>query len=106
MVTLNPAKLLHIDDKVGSIKIGKDADLVLWSGNPLSIYTKAEKTIIEGATYFDIKIDVQQRTNIKNERNILIQMMLKEKNKGIKTQPIIVKKKQDMHCDTLDYNEF
>ena len=106
MVTLNPAKLLHIDDKVGSIKIGKDADLVLWSGNPLSIYTKAEKTIIEGATYFDIKIDEQQRTNIKNERNILIQMMLKEKNKGIKTQPIIVKKKQEMHCDTLDYNEF
>ena len=106
MVTLNPAKLLHIDDKVGSIKIGKDADLVLWSGNPLSIYTKAEKTIIEGTTYFDIKIDKQQRTNIKNERNILIQMMLKEKNKGIKTQPIIVKKKQDMHCDTLDYNEF
>ena len=36
----------------------------------------------------------------------LIQMMLKEKNKGIKTQPIIVKKKQEMHCDTLDYNEF
>jgi imidazolonepropionase-like amidohydrolase len=106
MVTLNPAKLLHIDDKVGSIKIGKDADLVLWSGNPLSIYTKAEKTIIEGTTYFDIKIDEQQRTNIKNERNILTQMMLKEKNKGIKTQPIIVKKKQDMHCDTLDHNEF
>ena len=96
MVTLNPAKLLHIDDKVGSIKIGKDADLVLWSGNPLSIYTKAEKTIIEGTTYFDIKIDKQQRTNIKNERNILIKMMLKEKNKGIKTQPIIVKKKQEM----------
>ena len=106
MVTLNPAKLLHIDDKVGSIKIGKDADLVLWSGNPLSIYTKAEKTIIEGTTYFDLLIDKQQRINIKNERNNLIQMMLKEKNKGIKTQPIIVKKKQDMHCDTLDHNEF
>ena len=106
MVTLNPAKLLHIDDKVGSIKIGKDADLVLWSGNPLSIYTKAEKTIIEGTTYFDLKIDEQQRINIKNERNNLIQMMLKEKNKGVKTQPIIVKKKQDMHCDTLDHNEF
>ena len=106
MVTLNPAKLLHIDDKVGSIKIGKDADLVLWSGNPLSIYTKAEKTIIEGTTYFDLLIDKQQRINIKNERNNLIQMMLKEKNKGIKTQPIIIKKKQDMHCDTLDHNEF
>jgi imidazolonepropionase-like amidohydrolase len=47
-VTLNPAKLLHIDDKVGSIKVGKDADLVLWNDNPLSIYAKAEQTLIEG----------------------------------------------------------
>ncbi len=50
-VTLNPAKLLHIDDRVGSIKVGKDADVVLWSDNPLSIYAKAEKTIIEGKVY-------------------------------------------------------
>ncbi|WP_438829873.1 amidohydrolase family protein [Aquimarina agarivorans] len=42
-VTLNPAKLLHIDDRVGSIKVGKDADLVLWTDNPLSVYAKAEK---------------------------------------------------------------
>ena len=46
-VTLNPAKLLHIDDKVGSVKVGKDADLVLWNNHPLSVYAKAEKTIIE-----------------------------------------------------------
>jgi imidazolonepropionase-like amidohydrolase len=39
---------LHIDDKVGSIKVGKDADVVLWSTNPLSIYAQAEKTVIEG----------------------------------------------------------
>jgi len=43
MVTINPAKMLHVDGKVGSIKVGKDADLVLWSDNPLSIYAKAEK---------------------------------------------------------------
>lgn len=43
MVTLNPAKLLHVDNRVGSIKEGKDADLVLWSDNPLSIYAIAEK---------------------------------------------------------------
>ena len=67
-VTLNPAKLLHIDDKVGSIKVGKDADLVLWSDHPLSIYAKAEKTIIEGVTYFDIDRDQQMRNNIKKER--------------------------------------
>ena len=88
MVTLNPAKLLHIDDRVGSIKVGKDADLVLWNDHPLSIYAKAEKTLIEGVTYFDIERDQQLRENIKNERNTLIQMMLKEKNKGMKTQAV------------------
>ena len=62
MVTLNPAKLLHLDDRVGSVKVGKDADVVLWSGNPLSVYSKAEKTIIEGATYFDIKRDAMMRS--------------------------------------------
>jgi len=105
MVTLNPAKLLHIDDKVGSIKVGKDADLVLWSDHPMSIYAKAEKTLIEGITYFDSERDLQLRENIKNDRNTLIQMMLKEKNKGMKTQAVKVKKKQEMHCDTLDHDQ-
>lgn len=104
MVTLNPAKLLHIDDKVGSIKVGKDADLVLWSDHPLSIYAKAEQTLIEGVRYFDIDQDQQHREKIKAERNSLIQMMLKAKNKGMKTQAVKVKKKQEMHCDTLDHN--
>ena len=65
MVTINPAKLLHIDDRVGSIKVGKDADVVLWSDHPLSIYAKAEKTIIEGKIYFDIKDDERKRAAIK-----------------------------------------
>ena len=43
MVTINPATMLHVNDKTGSIKVGKDADVVLWSDNPLSIYAKAEK---------------------------------------------------------------
>ena len=47
-VTLNPAKLLHIDDRVGSIKVGKDADVVLWSQNPLSVFAKAEYTFVDG----------------------------------------------------------
>ena len=105
MVTLNPAKLLHIDDKVGSIKVGKDADLVLWSDHPLSVYAKAEKTLIEGAIYFDIEVDQKHRAAIKKERNALIQMLLEAKNKGMKTQPVNVNKKKDMHCDTLDINE-
>ena len=105
MVTLNPAKLLHIDHRVGSIKVGKDADLVLWSHHPLSIYAKAEKTLIEGATYFDSERDQKIRTSIQSERNILIEMMLKEKNKGMKTQPIKKKDKQLLHCDSMHFNQ-
>jgi len=102
MVTLNPAKLLHIDNRVGSIKVGKDADVVLWSDHPLSVYAKAEKTMIEGATYFDIEKDKQMRTKIKKERNELMGMMMQEKNKGMKTQPIKAKDKQQLHCDSMD----
>lgn len=101
-ITLNPAKLLHVDHRVGSIKVGKDADIVLWNGHPMSIYTKAEKTIIEGVTYFDIERDQQMRSAIKKEKNTLIGMMLQAKNKGQKTQPIIKQKKHHMHCDTMD----
>jgi len=100
-VTLNPAKLLHIDDKVGSIKVGKDADIVLWSGHPMSVYSKAEKTLIEGVTYFDIERDKQSREAIKKEKSELISMMLKDKNKGLKTQPVKKKDKPELHCDSL-----
>lgn len=102
-VTLNPAKLLHIDHRVGSIKVGKDADLVLWSDHPMSIYAKTEKTIIEGVTYFDLERDKLLRADIQKEKNKLIQQMLKAKNKGLKTQPIKKKEKELMHCDHLDH---
>lgn len=102
-VTLNPAKLLHIDDRVGSIKVGKDADLVLWSDHPLSIYAKAEQTIIEGVTYFDLKRDEMLRSEIKKEKADLINQMLLAKNKGLKTQPIKKKEKDHMHCDYIDH---
>jgi imidazolonepropionase-like amidohydrolase len=101
-VTLNPAKLLHIDDKVGSIKVGKDADIVLWNNNPLSIYAKVEKTIIEGVVYFDIKKDEDKRLRIASERNQVIGQMLEEKNKGKKTQEVKKKEKTEYHCDTLE----
>jgi len=101
MVTINPAKLLHLDHRVGSIKEGKDADLVLWSDHPMSVYAKAEKTIIEGATYFDLEKDKQQRAAIKKERNQLIGMMIKEKEAGNPTQSPKQNKKQRFQCNTL-----
>ncbi|WP_298424761.1 amidohydrolase family protein [uncultured Kordia sp.] len=102
-VTLNPAKLLHIDDKVGSIKNGKQADLVLWTDHPMSIYAKADKTMIEGTIYFDLSRDEQLRRQIKEERNELMNMMLLEKNKGMKTQTAQKKEKVHHHCDTVNF---
>ena len=101
-VTLNPAKLLHIEDRVGSLKVGKDADIVLWSDHPMSIYAKAEKTIIEGVTYFDIERDEIMRTQMRKEKSDLINQMLVAKNKGLKTQPVKKKEKVQMHCDYMD----
>ncbi|MBC5842572.1 amidohydrolase family protein [Flavobacterium sp. F-380] len=101
-VTLNPAKLLHIDDKVGSIKVGKDADIVLWSANPLSIYAQAEKTIIEGTVYYDAKKDEAKRVAVNQERNLIIGQMLEEKNKGMNTQEPKKKTKVEYHCDTME----
>ncbi len=99
-VTLNPAKLLRIDDKVGSIKVGKDADLVLWNDNPLSMYAKAEKTLIEGVVYFDLQKDIEMRKAVAKERNELIEQLLQEKNKGMSTQEPKKKEKKHYDCET------
>lgn len=87
MVTLNPAKALHVDDKVGSLKAGKDADLVIWSDNPLSIYAKSEKTIVDGIVYFDREKDAEQRRKISSERFRLTQKMIGEKRGGGPVRP-------------------
>lgn len=102
MVTLNPAKLLHIDHRVGSIKEGKDADVVLWSDHPLSVFAKAEKTMIEGAVYFDLEKDKAQRELIKEERSKLTQMMLTEKANGGKTKEPMKEEKIKFECETIN----
>lgn len=99
-VTLNPAKLLHIDDRVGSIKAGKHADIVLWSDNPLSINAKAEKTFIDGISYFDIQRDRQMQEDIIKERSRLIAKMLEAKTKGERTQRPFTDKEDIYGCET------
>ncbi|MGB2342570.1 MAG: amidohydrolase family protein [Flavobacteriaceae bacterium] len=101
-VTLNPAKLLHIDDEVGSIKVGKSADLVLWSDHPMSIYSVVEKTMIDGAFYYDLDRATAQVDQITKEKNKLIQDMLLAKNGGAPTQKPKQKKSVEFHCETLD----
>ena len=101
MVTLNPAKLLHLDGRMGSIAPGKDADLVLWTDHPLSIYAKAEKTLVDGRIYFDLEEDVQQQDVVAQERNRLIQKLLAAKKDGAPTQRGGSATRQHFHCDDV-----
>ncbi|SMG12403.1 Imidazolonepropionase [Marivirga sericea] len=100
MVTLNPAKLLHLEDRMGSIKVGKDADVVLWSHEPLSIYAKAEKTIIEGAVFFDRDNQIEKLDAIQAERARLVAKMQGEKSNGKSTQKAKPKSQIIYHCET------
>ena len=75
-VTLNPAKQLHIDQYVGSIEPGKEADLVVWSGPPMSNKTRCEQTWVDGRKYFDIEQDAKMRDTVRTMRAALIQRIL------------------------------
>jgi imidazolonepropionase-like amidohydrolase len=86
MVTLNPAKMLHVEDKVGSLKPGKDGDVVVWSDHPLSIYAKPLYTIVDGTVYFDRQKDEQLQKTVDSERNRLVKRMVGEKQRGMPVQ--------------------
>ena len=73
---------------------------MLWSDHPLSVYAKAEKTIIDGIVYFDVEEDMKKRAAIKEERSKLINMMLSEKLNGGKVQVPRKKVLKEFHCDT------
>ncbi len=101
MVTANPAKILHLYDKVGSIEPGKDADLVLWTDHPLSVYAKAQTVWIEGAPYFSLEENAKLTEEMNMERNRLIHKMLQAIEDGAETQEFKFHKHKHMHCDTL-----
>lgn len=100
MVTLNPAKLLHLDDRMGSIKTGKDADLVLWTDHPLSIQAKSEMTLIDGIVLYDSKRDYQMRHLNQEEKARIINKMYESNEKGEPSKPFVKKKQRHFHCDT------
>jgi imidazolonepropionase-like amidohydrolase len=82
-VTLNPAKQLRIDDRVGSLEPGKDADFVVWSASPLSTYARAEQTWIDGRRYFSLEDDAAMRVAATTEREALVQKALAERMKTL-----------------------
>ena len=105
MVTINPAKALHVSDKVGSIKVGKDADVVLWSDNPLSIYAKSLYTIVDGVVYFDREKDTEMHKTVASERARLVQKMLGEKKAGAPTRPAAASIQTLLQCSDHDHGD-
>ncbi len=104
MVTLNPAKLLHLDDKMGSIETGKDADLVLWSDHPLSIYARPEYTLVDGIIYFSLDKEKETLAYIQSERARLIKKMMLAKSGGAPTQTPKKKEVELLHCDSEEHD--
>ncbi|MDO7745001.1 MAG: amidohydrolase family protein, partial [Pedobacter sp.] len=101
-VSLNPAKMMHIDHRVGSLKAGKDADVVVWSAHPLSIYARAEKTFVDGIPYWDIDKDAQIRAQQQTEKARIIQKMLESKAGGSKTQRPLAESPRLYNCESAE----
>ncbi len=101
MVTLNPAKALHLDQRMGSVETGKDADLVLWNTYPLSIDAKPLMTFVDGVRYFDSEADRELRTAMNAERERLINKMIAAKKAGAPTRKGEKREKRHWECDTM-----
>ena len=82
LVTINAARVVAIDDRVGSLEPGKDADFVIWSGHPLSQFTRAEQTWVDGRRYFSLEEDRVLRQRVEDERARLIQAVLEAGSDG------------------------
>ena len=79
--------MLHLGDRTGSIKVGKDADLVLWTDYPLSVYAHANKTMVDGIIYYDEEQDAKMKEQIDSERNRIIANILRETPAPTPTTP-------------------
>ena len=84
MVTINPARQLEIDSRVGSIEPGKDADLTMFDAHPLSNYGKVQKVFIDGELYFDRQKDLAQRTERDVRRKALLDKEKREREENRK----------------------
>ena len=88
LVTLNPAIQIRLDHRIGSIDVGKDADLVLFNGHPFSVYSRPELTLIEGEVYFDRQADLKRRETLAKEKRELIERERKTPPQAQPTLPI------------------
>ena len=95
MITLNPAKLLKLDKKMGSLKVGKDADIVIWSDEPLSIYATVESTFVDWRLLFDHNYNEKLMSRDQKEKARIITKMATSTGEK---QKIKFEKEDLYHC--------
>jgi imidazolonepropionase-like amidohydrolase len=101
LVTLNPAKALHLEAQMGSVKAGKAADLVLWTANPLSIEARVSMTMVDGVVYYEEKQQTEKQVQNEQERTRILSLMLAANERGEASKTPQKKVKKHFHCDTL-----
>lgn len=103
MITLNPARQLGIDKRTGSIEPGKDADLVIWTAHPFSVYSRPEMTLIEGEIYFDRQQDLARRLERDRERQELEKLDINKAPGSGGTSPRVpTERRQENHHHDAD----
>lgn len=100
--TLNAAKQMACDDRVGTIEVGKEADVVVWTGNPLSNMSRVERTFVEGRQYFSRETDAKLRTRDAELRTFLEQQAMASANSGAPTAAPSKKQRREYECETMD----
>lgn len=105
MITLNPAKQLGIDKRTGTIEVGKDADIVIWSAHPFSVYSHPEITMIEGVVYFDRSKDIQMREQLAKERETLEKLDVNKAPTSGGTSPRVPSEKRRAERDEAEYGD-
>jgi adenine deaminase len=98
-VTINPAKQLGVENRVGSIEPGKDADLTIFDKHPLSNYAKVEKVFIDGDLYFDRQKDLEERPGKDARKKALLDKMKAEEKKDRRRPGPADDKKDDKKSD-------
>lgn len=105
MITLNPAKQLGIDKRTGSIEVGKDGDIVIWSAHPFSVYSHVEMTMIEGEVFFDRSQDALKRDAMQKEREALEKLDVNKPPTTGGTMPRIPTEKRQKERDDAEYGD-
>ncbi|MEO8072556.1 MAG: amidohydrolase [Acidobacteriota bacterium] len=105
MITLNPAKQLGIDKRTGSIEEKKDADIVIWSAHPFSVYSHPEMTMIEGEVFFDRAKDLAMRDEMKKEREALEKLDVNKAPGSGGTSPKIPAEKRRGDRDDAEFGD-